>query len=739
MARGISALALAALAVAALVAPAPASAASQTLRAGAGQADVTPPQTGYYLGGFTRADRLALGQHTRLFAKTIVLERGGERIALVALDLFMIPAGMQQQVARIAGLDPANVLILPTHTHSGPGGFANFPTYNTAAPSPETIQDPSSFVELINPEPADRQLYTFLSTQISKSIRRAKRDLGPAVAGWGSGRIAGLTRNRSIEAHLADHDVVEDRGSGSPEQDPEGAIHTIDPGVDVLRVDKVVRGRRVPIGGFSSFANHGTVVKATFQAYNGDHHATAHRVFERRVRRAGDVPRRQLVLNVYGNSNEGDMSAGLDHTGPAGANHVGRVEAREMFSAWKQAGRRMSARPELDLRWTRVCFCGQQAGGGTVATEGRAGAPFFTGSEEERGPLYDLTGVPFEGHRAEEAFGSQGHKIVVPAGEFPSAVPLSVARIGERAIASLPGEPTKETGARTKAAVLEKLRGAGVRRVVIAGLANDFISYITTPEEYERQHYEGGSTLFGPWEQPFLTDRLVELAAAMASGEPAPDPYPYDAENGVGPDGPPYPEGAANGTLTEQPKPSVQRFGHARIAWSGGPLGHDRPLEKPFVIVERRERGEWRRVDSDLGLAILWRVDESGAYEAYWEAPRGASPGRHRLRVSATRYELTSRPFRVVPSRALTVVETDAGGERAVRLDYPAAVENVDLLARPRSARGGKVKFAVGGEEVTVRSRGKTFRVPGEGPATIAAGAARDQFGNRNAAPLELP
>ncbi|MGI8460653.1 MAG: neutral/alkaline non-lysosomal ceramidase N-terminal domain-containing protein [Solirubrobacterales bacterium] len=395
---------LLASAIAILIATVPgsASAAAGKLRAGAGQADVTPLQTGYYLGGFTRADRLALGQHTRLFAKTIVLERGGERVALVALDLFMIPAGMQQQIAALAGdgFETSNVLILPTHTHSGPGGFANFPTYNTAAPSPETITSPTSFVELLDPKPADRQLYTFLATQIAKSIRRAKRDLGPAMAGWGDGEIVGLTRNRSIEAHLANHEIIKARGAGSPAEDPEGSVHTIDPAVDVLRVDKIVRGRRVPIGGFSSFADHGTVVKAPFQAYNGDHHATAHRVFEKKVRRAGKVPKRQLVLNVYGNGNEGDMSAGLDNTGPAGANYVGRVEAKEMFAAWKRAGSELTRKPELDLRWTRVCFCGRQAGGGQVASEGRAGAPFFTGSEEERGPLFDVTCDVLEDRRS---------------------------------------------------------------------------------------------------------------------------------------------------------------------------------------------------------------------------------------------------------------------------------------------------------------------------------------------------
>ena len=45
----------------------------------------------------------------------------------------------------------------------------------------------------------------------------------------------------------------------------------------------------------------------------------------------------------------------------------------------------------------------------------------------------------------------------------------------------------------------------------------------------------------------------------------------------------------------------------------------------------------------------------------------------------------------------------------------------------------------MGGEEITVKAKGKTIRVPGGGPAAIAAGAARDAFGNTNAEPLELP
>src|SRR3954454_22848292 len=89
--------------VVALVAAAPAAEGRQpkdALRGGAGQADITPPRTGYFLGGGARADPPAQGQSPRLYANTMVLQRGHRKVALVAAELFAIPAGFQEDVAR---------------------------------------------------------------------------------------------------------------------------------------------------------------------------------------------------------------------------------------------------------------------------------------------------------------------------------------------------------------------------------------------------------------------------------------------------------------------------------------------------------------------------------------------------------------------------------------------------------------------------------------------------------------
>ena len=758
-------------AVAALAAPAAADAAG--LRAGVGKADITP-RTGYYLGGWTRADRTAHGQHTRLYSRAMVLERDGRKVALVQVDLFMVPAGLVQHVGERladAGLSERNILISASHTHSGPGGYANFETLNTAAPSLETATDPFSFFRLLDPQPADPQLYRFLVEQISTAIRRADDDLGPAAAGWGSTQLLGLTENRSIEAHLANHGITRERGEGSVADDPGGYEHTIDPNVDVLRVDKLVRvvarrrarrrgggraeprytgkvvtgarTRRVPIGAWSNFANHGTVTKSSFEFYNADHHGSAMRVFEKRVRRAGRVPRSQEVLNVYGNSDEGDMSAGLTRHGPAASDYVGRVEAAAMMRAWRQAGDDLSRTPELDVRWTRICFCGQQTDGGEVAAEPQVGIPFLTGSEEERGPLFDVTQQHFEGARSPVATGPQGHKIYPPgASGVPRVVPLLAVRVGTRMLASVPGEATKEVGARIRADVERAVAGSGVERVVISGIANEFILYFTTPEEYARQHYEGGNTHFGTYSSNLLKSELARLAGTLVRGEPAPAPVEFDPTNGVRPDGPVYGSGAESGIISEQPGAAYPRLGHATVAWQGGPQGLDRPVGSAFVVVQRRQGGRWKRFDSDLGLAMLWEVDDEGRHRARWEIPRDAPRGSYRFVIRAKRYRLVSRPFAVAHATALTVREVPAAAGRvAVVLEYPPARRDVDLTHRPAHASGGIVEFRVGGSDVRVAlRRGATFSVaaPAGTPVSVPPGAATDRFGNANAAAATL-
>jgi hypothetical protein len=333
-----------------------------------------------------------------------------------------------------------------------------------------------------------------------------------------------------------------------------------------------------------------------------------------------------------------------------------------MFRAWRTAGPRLKRRPAVDLRWTRVCFCGQQTSAGRIG-DPLLGLPFLTGSEENRGPLFDVTGVPFEGRRAPiEAFESHGHKIGVPfalsAENYPTAVPLFVVRVGPRVIASLPAEPTVEVGRRTRAAVMDAARGRGVRGAVIAGLANEFIQYLTTPEEYDRQHYEGGSTIFGPASSVLLNEELAELASRLVRGRPAQEPHPFDPRAGVTADGAPYGKGAASAKALRQPL-DTPPGGQAVFDWRGGARGLDLRLDRRFISIQRRAPGGWRRVADDLGLAIAWTVDDERRYSMHWQVPRGARKGIYRVLVTANRYRLRSSRFAVRRSAPNVVVDPD--------------------------------------------------------------------------------
>ena len=676
--------------------------ASGGLEVGVGRADITSP-TGYYMQGWVRSDAVLRGVNTRIEARAIVLKKGNQKLALVAEDLNGIAGGaVKAATIRLAGrgFSESNIIVSASHTHAAPSGYYPFNTYNTVfmTTGTPTAQNVSGAL--------DPQLYAFEVRQLVLAIERADDDLAPGSIGWATTSLLHLTANRSLEAHLRDHGIVEGYGKGTVSQDPLGYAHTIDPEVQVMRVDKTGVGT---VGLWSTFADHGTVNKYQFGFYNADHHGSATRVVEAALRDIGHVPAGQDVINAYGNTDEGDQSAGLTRSGPAAADYVGRVEANAFLRTWALAGRHMTSDPVLATRWTRMCFCGQETADGPVSSTATPGLPLFTGSEEGRGPLYDLTHVAFEGDASptvDPLDMPQGHKVVVPTGlvspgSTPKAVPLTVAQVGDHLIATIPGEMTVDMGRRVRGA-LALAAGSAVHGVQLAGLANEYLSYFTSPQEYDAQHYEGGSTMYGRESSVLLLEQLQLLTKALVANGSAAAPYDADPRNGVADTAAPFGTGASSGGITAQPH-GVQRLQRATLSWTGGVKGLDMRVGKPFVSVERVGHGTYT---DDFGLQTLWKVDDNGVYTAQWEVPRDAPVGSYRMVVTANHYTLRSATFTVTPATTLSVVGS--------QVRYPAAVTNVDLTFRPTVADGAHLRRSADG--------------------SIAAGGARDAYGNCNGA-----
>jgi hypothetical protein len=132
---------------------------------------------------------------------------------------------------------------------------------------------------------------------------------------------------------------------------------------------------------------------------------------------------------------------------------------------------------------------------------------------------------------------------------FPEHAQVSVIRIGDLLLGTLPGEPTTMAGAAASEAMLGAAAAGGrpASVAVVLSLTNGFINYITTAAEYSAQTYEGGSTLYGPNEGAMFARELGRLSALLAERRVASAPatadsvlvYPGDIRTLVPEKGPP--------------------------------------------------------------------------------------------------------------------------------------------------------------------------------------------------------
>jgi hypothetical protein len=195
-----------------------------------------------------------------------------------------------------------------------------------------------------------------------------------------------------------------------------------------------------------------------------------------------------------------------------------------------------------------------------------------------------------------------------------------------------------------------------------------------------------------------------------------------------------YGPGAAAATPAAQPRAAV-RLGHTSFSWDGGANGIDRPVDRPYVTIQRAAGRRWLRVTDDLGVEILWSSDANGHYRAQWEVPLAATPGHYRFLISAKRYVLASHPFTVGIGALLT--PKASGG--AVELAYPQPFLLNDWTYRQPTAAGGSVTFVVDGRRRIVRERTSgAFPIPAGASAIIPAGGAHDRYGNTNPGAVQV-
>jgi neutral ceramidase len=220
-------------------------------------------------------------------------------------------------------------------------------------------------------------------------------------------------------------------------------------------------------------------------------------------------------------------------------------------------------------------------------------------------------------------------------------VPFQLVRIGPLVIIGAPFEITSVAGYRLKEEIKRRMAGDGVRYVALSGLANEYIHYVTTREEYAVQSYEGGSTLYGPWSLAAYTEIFANLSEDMITGRmrPAGAPPPdLASQKVVLPHGVLFdlpPQGGHFGDVLTDAQPNYQPGDRAAVAFWGAHPNNSLAPGASYLTIEHWEDGGWQTklYDWDGQTTLHWRRQglASSVITVTWSISQDTAAGRYRI------------------------------------------------------------------------------------------------------------
>jgi len=494
-------------------------------RVGSAKVDITP-MPGYPMGGYSAAGRISRGVWMRLHARAVCFEDAdGHSLALVSADLWAVPAGFADRVAELVSRDYGvqrlgreQIVLAATHTHNGPGNFSSSFAYNELA-SPQ-----SGF---------DRKLFEFLAHRIAAAIAAAWENRVPAALRYGEMPVFGVSRNRSLDAFRTngpDAAALIDRNRGQPIRTTsfrvggEDAYRAVDPTLRVLRAERAGEPDRL-LAAVAFYAVHPTVMDTDTEVYNSDIFGVASGQVERSLAAAspgGTAP----VVAIF-NGAEGDVSANWRRRDRAETIELGNMLADGIRRVLERAGEVVNGGIAGHFGASRLSDLATPMSGAPTLCGAEGDWAFFrdAGFHEGMTQTDASRQVKRQGvkrHPAEDDVPSKNTRDLVQFGikhilKPPGSVPLGVYRIGPIVMGTLPGEFTTILGQRITTAIQDQSPGA--QHVLLVGLANEYMSYFTTEEEYATQTYEASSMMYGPHAGTRIRDDLAALAKNLFQAE----------------------------------------------------------------------------------------------------------------------------------------------------------------------------------------------------------------------------
>jgi len=641
---------------------------------GVGRADVTGPAAGVNMMGYADPAQINNGIHTRLYSRAFVVSDGTSRLVYCSMDIGMTGQLVKQRVIeQLTGLygplyTTANVILSSTHTHSGPAGYMQYLTFQVTS---------LGFID---------EALEAVVKGITQSIINAHEDLSPGRLYLSSGDLQGANINRSPSSYLENPE--EERAQYNGNTDTTMTL------VRVVGEDGRDRGM------FNWFSVHGTSMNNTNRYVSSDNKGYASMLFEQALNPAGTLAGKGAFVAAFGQTNEGDSSPNTDgpkcqdtglpcdlETSTCGGRNelcyaagpgvdmmdstriIGQMQFDKAMELYKDSSAVLLKGPVQAL--SQQVDMTQQTVSLDDGTEGRTCPPalgysFAAGTTDGPG-MFDFTQGSTSGSSFWDAVvgaflpdtteeQKQCHApkpVLLSTGQYhqpyewhPSIVETQLGRIGQLAIAAVPGEFTTMSGRRMRAQVSSTFTSAGVGDVVpvIAGLSNIYTHYIATFEEYQAQRYEAASTLYGPHTLRAYLEQYARLAQAMVEGTPvSPGPTPPDLSKVVWSFLPPvifdglggYPH---FGSVLAEPAPLLYAGESVIVKFVSGHPRNSPASHETFLTVERQgDNGEWTVVatDADWQTRFHWRRVSTLLGTSYvtvsWDTAVDTPPGVYRL------------------------------------------------------------------------------------------------------------
>ncbi|ONI86811.1 alkaline ceramidase [Saccharothrix sp. ALI-22-I] len=619
-----------------------ADAAPQPYLVGRGISDVTGPAAENGMMGYSAFDQKTTGVHQRQRSRAFVVvdQATGKRVVYVNADLAMIFRAVQEAVlaklqARYGSLyTRENVLLSATHTHAGPGGYSHNLAYN---------------LSILGMQP---QTLNAITDGITESVVQAHEDLKPGELSLGRGELTDASVNRSRVAF-----------ERNPAADKAYFPRAIDPAMTVLRF----RQNGADVGAISWFATHNTSMTNKNTLISPDNKGYAAYQWEHDDRGVRYLEDRAGFVAAFPNTNAGDMSPNLNLRPGSGPTEDEVENTRIIGERQNRKAQQVFAGPQtpvtggVDYRM-RFVDMSAVAVDGRYTTDGRPGTtcPGVVGASTMAGSVEDGPAIPgfsegmtspwkalFEPLDVEVPQWLRDCQYpkasLVPTGlvqATPNVVPLQIVRIGPLHLVAVPGEVTIVAGLRLRRAVAAEV-GVPVENVLVQGYANDYSQYVTTPEEYDLQQYEGGSTLFGRNTLPAYQQEFTKLAASLRAGTPlAPGPTPakppftdINLQTGVVFDD--KPSGRSFGDVLTEPAATYARGQTATAVFVTGHPKNNLRRNGTFLEVQRLVDGQWTRHADDGDWSTRYRWQREGVANSNatitWTIPAGTPAGTYRI------------------------------------------------------------------------------------------------------------